>query len=230
MVSSGDDRLCQKGKIDGTTSEANTLQDLQSLRETNGADHIQRQDGRPVGVQTQGLLRSSVHGGSDGKRSLHRSELQQAESGANCEDKLRNLRKGGKTSRSPQRREPFQQYTVELDDIVSALPSSCALAELDGRRKDAEALHLLCKTICEIKAVPYSPEQTPAIWASFSQEEKDRVGMGVDVREWRRVVFHPLSVGEPARVMRLRGYGNAIVPQAAALFIRAFDTTVNNWQ
>jgi len=27
--------------------------------------------------------------------------------------------------------------------------------------------------------------------------------------------------------MRLRGYGNAIVPQAAALFIRAFDTTVN---
>ena len=25
------------------------------------------------------------------------------------------------------------------------------------------------------------------------------------------------------RVMRLRGYGNAIVPQAAALFIRAFD-------
>jgi len=24
--------------------------------------------------------------------------------------------------------------------------------------------------------------------------------------------------------MRLRGYGNAIVPQAAALFIKAFDT------
>ena len=32
------------------------------------------------------------------------------------------------------------------------------------------------------------------------------------------------------RVMRLRGYGNAIVPQAAALFIKAFDTTVNKWQ
>jgi len=30
--------------------------------------------------------------------------------------------------------------------------------------------------------------------------------------------------------MRLRGYGNAIVPQAAALFINAFDKTVNNWQ
>ena len=32
------------------------------------------------------------------------------------------------------------------------------------------------------------------------------------------------------RVMRLRGYGNAIVPQAAALFIKAFDTAGNKWQ
>jgi len=38
------------------------------------------------------------------------------------------------------------------------------------------------------------------------------------------------STKEARRVMRLRGYGNAIVPQAAALFIQAFDTTVNNWQ
>ena len=28
------------------------------------------------------------------------------------------------------------------------------------------------------------------------------------------------------RVMRLRGYGNAIVPQAAALFIHAFDAVL----
>jgi len=38
------------------------------------------------------------------------------------------------------------------------------------------------------------------------------------------------STKEARRVMRLRGYGNAIVPQAAALFIKAFDKTVNNWQ
>ena len=43
---------------------------------------------------------------------------------------------------------------------------------------------------------------------------------------------YPLAQSTKAarRVMRLRGYGNAIVPQAAALFIKAFDTTVNNWQ
>jgi hypothetical protein len=32
----------------------------------------------------------------------------------------------------------------------------------------------------------------------------------------------PLAHGVPARVGRLRGYGNAIVPPVAAVFIRAF--------
>jgi len=37
--------------------------------------------------------------------------------------------------------------------------------------------------------------------------------------------FFPLAHGIPARVVRLRGYGNAIVPQAAAEFIQAFQET-----
>jgi len=36
--------------------------------------------------------------------------------------------------------------------------------------------------------------------------------------------FFPLAHGIPARVVRLRGYGNAIVPQVAAEFIAAFMT------
>ena len=36
----------------------------------------------------------------------------------------------------------------------------------------------------------------------------------------------PLANGIPARVGRLRGYGNAIVPQAAAEFIKAFEASV----
>lgn len=37
----------------------------------------------------------------------------------------------------------------------------------------------------------------------------------------------PLAHGIPARVGRLRGYGNAIVPQAAAEFIKAFEASVS---
>jgi DNA (cytosine-5)-methyltransferase 1 len=48
--------------------------------------------------------------------------------------------------------------------------------------------------------------------------------------KWRPVESgsFPLAHGLPARVVRLRGYGNAIVPQAAALFIKAFDKTLTH--
>jgi DNA (cytosine-5)-methyltransferase 1 len=46
--------------------------------------------------------------------------------------------------------------------------------------------------------------------------------------KWRPVEpgTQPLAHGVPARVVRLRGYGNAIVPQAAAEFVGAFDEAV----
>ena len=58
-------------------------------------------------------------------------------------------------------------------------------------------------------------------WASLGKDEKERVAMGFDAGAWRRVVPFPLATGTIARVTRLRGYGNAIVPQVAATFIRA---------
>ena len=48
--------------------------------------------------------------------------------------------------------------------------------------------------------------------------------------KWRPVEpgTFPLAHGVPARVVRLRGYGNAIVPQAAAAFVLGFEDVAKN--
>jgi hypothetical protein len=204
-----------------STDDSDAAEVLPSLRGSTDAKDDQREDGRSRGIPTQDLLQSAVHGACDGQGNLHQQESHADEGASPSEAGMPELRKDGKAARPSPGREPFQQFAVELDDIVSLLPSSLSLAAHDGRRIDAEALRALCESICSAGSVRYAPEQAQAVWASLGQEAKDRIGLGFDVRAWRKLVFQPLSTGIPGRVGRLRAYGNAIVPQEAAEFIGA---------
>lgn len=63
-----------------------------------------------------------------------------------------------------------------------------------------------------IRAIPHNGHWSDADWLSCRDGKIRPVEPGT----------FPLANGVPARVGRLRGYGNAIVPQVAAEFIRAF--------
>lgn len=74
----------------------------------------------------------------------------------------------------------------------------------------------------------------PSIWESAKILEAGQGGINelVARRVTQRVSSyadaHGLLHGIPARMVRLRGYGNAIVPQVAAEFIKAFTECVKN--
>jgi DNA (cytosine-5)-methyltransferase 1 len=61
-------------------------------------------------------------------------------------------------------------------------------------------------------------------WTNSSVQCRD----GKSRRVPTEPAFQPLAQRVPARVVRLRGYGNAIVPQVAAAFIEAFTSTLEN--
>lgn len=204
------------------SSHSNADQLLPSMWGSTATENDQRETGGSRGFHAPDLLQPAVHGEWHGQGGMHKPESHSDESTPASDASLPKMRKDGQAACPSSGREPFQQFAVELDDIVSLLSPSIALAANDGRWRDLEALRSLCKAICEAGFVQYAPEQAQALWASLGEEAKDRIRLGFDVRAWRKLVFSPLSVGEPGRVGRLRAYGNAINPHQAAEFVSAF--------
>lgn len=197
---------------------------MQALLDTFGEEEVQRQAGGQWCVREESLLRPHLHGRLDGRPNESGIDTKQSSSvGEGCDGGVRHLQQIGNEIGCPSsRRESDEQRSLELADIVRLLPRSLTLAVLRRRWDDADKLRVLQRAVCEERGVSHPPESLESVWASLSQEAKDRIGLGFDVGAWRRVVSFPLAHGEPARVARLRGYGNGIVSEVAIEFISAY--------
>ncbi len=125
-------------------------------------------------------------------------------------------------ARSSQGRESEQQRIEQLADLVRLLPSSCALAELHGDATTSGALSALRQAIAAEGLLRDTPEQIETAWRSLPREARQCIWDTISQAGIVRTPEHPLAHGIPNRVGKLRAYGNAINPEIAAEFIRAY--------
>ena len=235
----------EEGEINGDAIKTNSRDFLQSLSgetrkeadewETGGLDHIQEKE----------ILQSRLHGERSGERGGDKPKSQQDEINQEHEKLLRGVWKNNHATCSSCGRKSFQQLNYEFDDVVCKMPYGSTLTQLLGS-DGSEYMQTLRKASDENRVLLDSQYTAKEVWESLDDKEKDRVRVHFNNRVWifteglkplanglPRGVGYSSDPSEPidanntqeARVMRLKGYGNAIVPQVASSFIQAFMAT-----
>jgi len=221
----------------------NTREALPILQIEDGEEKILRNIGRHGVLYETEILQSRLHGESFRGGNEDNNITQQSSATKETSKRmLSGVWKNTHTTCSSCGRESYKQLTIEFDDIVCKMPQGSTFAKFLGTY-GSEYMQTLRQTSNENRALLDSQYTPKEVWASLNDQEKDRVRVHFNDRIW---IFtdglKPLAYGLPkgmgyssdtsdtsgvnntqeARAMRIKGYGNAIVPQVASSFIKAF--------
>lgn len=232
----------KKGEINyANASKADTRKALSALSSKDGEKAYQWKIRGFGDIQEKEILQSGLHGESL-RRSDENGIIQEQSSSIEKggEEILRGVWKNNHATCSSCGRKSFEQLAIEFDDVVRSMPQGSALAQFFCS-EGADYMQALRQTSNEKRSLLDSQYPLSEIWESIDDQEKNRVRIHFNNRGWLLIeTLKPLVDGVPkgmvrggdsstsidadntqeARVMRLKGYGNAIVPQVAADFIK----------
>ncbi len=199
-------------------TRSNTI--LQELQHHTETKEVWGNSGEHEQFHATEVLQSEMHG--QGSRDPE-SGAQQAQIYASQETIVRDLREYREYLRASQGRELQQQYRLQFNDAVRFV--SHVLASQTGRHADKERENaMLCmrKAIVSAWALSYPPNEIQEIWESLSDKNQNWAIISACLGPWHSEWpdIGRLATGIPKRVDRLRGLGNAIVPQIAELLFR----------
>jgi len=221
-ISSGmdSDRL-KRGGNSALSKESGPDQILSALRETAGAQEVQRKDGRSERFSEAKVLQSELCklGATEGRRnSLSITQ----ESGEVQKELLRDVWFNRQSPMPPFRWESPQQYGEQCHDIVQLLSHEMALEAWEKVAEETVGLQNLWAACTEIGYVPETLSALQKVWQSLSYQDKSWAVVRASGRiPWPAPLGQPQYEWEPPRVTndvknrvpRLKALGNAVVPQ-----------------
>jgi len=225
------------------------------LQQKDGQKAVSVRDvGVHTQLQTSEVLRENLHGKLDGggNQSAEPEEQSQAVNQMQ-EGGMREMRNPQKTGGSPQGFQPGEQRPCQFDDLMLALSHENPLGRMATNEETFEALQNMWRPCKEARDVPKTFSEMEEAWRSLSSSES--ITKWNSHCEGKFLIhlspvfikgIFPLVDGLPrgvvpsgdpgnqsyanataeARAVRLKGYGNAIVPPLAAMFIKSYEEAV----
>ncbi|MHB0965514.1 MAG: hypothetical protein ACYC36_03580 [Bellilinea sp.] len=200
---------------------------LPTLQQTDEQEAIQRQGGGHGGIQAPEVLRQDVHGeghdsgGGDAGRT-------QGAGGEISRGDVRGMRSGGAATDTPQRQQPREQFTRELNDALHCLPREMALGarEATSSAKSEMQGRELPDTCEALRILPDPCDQGQEVRRPDGKEDQDKSRMGIGWWEIEPDIGRVTDISKD-RANRLKALGNGQVPlQAATAFSILMNLTM----